>query len=117
MENYHKKPSAIYIKEDIYNRIVTFPKIPYPLVPVKNPKQQIIEKVKKDNYTFKQLFEEFKKVKIPTVEEAKLEKERHIKPKGKFAYHYSRGMITAYNNSTELYDKAVSYTHLRAHET
>lgn len=105
LENYHKKPSAIYIKEDIYNRIVTFPKIPYPLVPVKNPKQQIIEKVKKDNYTFKQLFEEFKKVKIPTVEEAKLEKERHIKPKGKFAYHYSRGMITAYNNSTELYDK------------
>ncbi len=105
LENYHKKPSAIYIKEDIYNRIVTFPKIPYPLVPVKNPKQQIIEKVKKDNYTFKQLFEEFKKAKIPTVEEAKLEKERHIKPKGKFAYHYSRGMITAYNNSTELYDK------------
>lgn len=105
LENYHKKPSAVYIKEDIYNRIVTFPKTPYPLVPVKNPKQQIIEKVKKDNYTFKQLFEEFKKAKIPTVEEAKLEKERHIKPKGKFAYHYSRGMITAYNNSTELYDK------------
>lgn len=105
LENYHKEPYPLYIKENIYNRIVTFPKNPYPLVSVKNPKKEIIEKVKKDNYTFKQLFKEFKKAKIPTSEEAKLEKERHIKPKGKFAYHYSRGMITAYNNSKELYDR------------
>ncbi len=111
LENYHKEPSSIYIKEDTYNRIVTFPKIPYPLVAVQNPKKEIIEKVKKDNYTFKQLFEEFKQAKIPNLEEAKLEKERHIKPKGKFAYHYARGMITAYNNSKELYDKV--YKNLR----
>ena len=105
LENYHKKPASIYIKENTYNRIVTFPKTPYPLVPVQNPKKGIIEKVTKDNYTFKQLFEEFKKAKFPTPEEIKLEKERHIKTNGKFAYHYSRGMITAYNNSKELYDK------------
>lgn len=105
LENYHKDPYPLYIKEDKYNRIVTFPKNPYPLVAVQNPKKVIIEKVKKDNYTFKQLFEEFRKAKLPTTEEVKLEKERHIKPKGKFAYHYSRGMITAYNNSKELYDR------------
>lgn len=105
LENYHKEPYSLYIKEDKYSRIVTFPKNPYPIVPVQNPTKNIVEKVKKDNYTFKQLFKEFKKAKIPTAEEAKLEKERHIKPKGKFAYHYSRGMITAYNNSKELYDK------------
>ena len=52
LENYHKQPYPIYIKEDIYNRIVTFPKVPYPLVAVQNPKKEIIEKVKKDNYTF-----------------------------------------------------------------
>lgn len=105
LENYHKEPHPIYIKETIYNRIVTFPKNPYPLVAVKNSQKETIEKITKDNYTFKQLFEEFKKVKLPSTEEAKLEKEKHIKPKGKFAYHYSRGMITAFNNSKKLYDR------------
>lgn len=105
LENYHKEPHPIYIKETIYNRIVTFPKNPYPLVAVKNPQKETIEKITKDNYTFKQLFEEFKKAKLPSPEEAKLEKEKHIKPKGKFAYHYSRGMITAFNNSKKLYDR------------
>lgn len=105
LENYHKQPYSLYIKENKYNRIVTFPKKPYPIVPVKNPNKIVEEKVKKDTYTFKQLFEEFKEMKLPTDEEAKLEKEKHIKPNGKFAYHYSRGMITAFNNSKDLYDK------------
>ncbi len=105
LENYHKNPYPLYIKEEKYNRIITFPKIPYPLIPVINPTKQVVEKTKKENYTFKQLFEEFKKAKLPNNEEIKLEKEKHIKPKGKFAYHYSRGMLTAYHNSKELYDK------------
>lgn len=105
LENYHKDPYPLYIKEEKYNRIVTFPKKPYPLVSVKDPKKDIVEKVKKDNYTFKQLFEDFEKLKLPTPEEIKLEKEKHIKPKGKFARHYARGLISAYNNSEPLYDK------------
>lgn len=44
-------------------------------------------------------------MKLPNDEEVKLEKEKHIKPNGKFAYHYSRGMITAFHNSEDLYDK------------
>lgn len=74
LENYHKEPYPLYIKEDKYNRIVTFPKDPYPLVSVKNPKKEIIEKVKKDNYTFKQLYEKFEEAKMLTKEEAQLEK-------------------------------------------
>lgn len=105
LENYHKQPYSLYIKETKYNRIYTFPKIPYPLVPVKNPHKKIVEKIKKDNYTFKQLFEEFKKNKLPSPEEIKLGKEKHVKPRGKYSYNYSRGMITAYNNSEGLYDK------------
>lgn len=105
LENYHKAPSPIYIEEEKYNRIVTFPSKPYPLVPVKNPHQEVIERINKDTYTFKKLFEEFKEMKLPNAEEIKLEKEYHIKPKGKFAYHYSRGMMTAFNNSEPLYDK------------
>ena len=59
----------------------------------------------------KLLFENFKNAKLPTSEEIKLEKETHIKPIGKYAYNYSRGMITAYNNSKELYD--IAYKELR----
>lgn len=105
LENYHKGPYSLYIKEEKYNRIVTFPKKPYPLVPVRNPNKVVEQKIKKDTYTFKQLFNEFKEMKLPNDEEVKLEKEKHIKPNGKFAYHYSRGMITAFHNSEDLYDK------------
>lgn len=105
LENYHKNPYSLYIKEEKCNRIVTFPKKPYPLVPVRNPNKAIEQKIKKDTYTFKQLFDEFKEMKLPNDEEVKLEKEKHIKPNGKFAYHYSRGMITAFHNSEDLYDK------------
>lgn len=105
LENYHKEPYSLYVKEEKYNRIITFPKKPYPIVPVKNPNKIREEKVKKDTYTFKQLFEEFKEMKLPNNEEVKLEKEKHIKPNGKFAYHYSRSMLTAYHNSEDLYDK------------
>lgn len=105
LENYHKNPYSLYIKEEKYNRIFTFPKKPYPLVSVKNPNKAVEQKIKKDTYTFKQLFDEFKGMKLPNDEEVKLEKEKHIKPNGKFAYHYSRGMITAFHNSEDLYDK------------
>ena len=46
LENYHKDPTPLYIKESKYNRIVTFPKTPYPLVPVKDPKAELVEKKK-----------------------------------------------------------------------
>lgn len=106
LENYHKQPTPLYIKENKYNRIVTFPKVPYPLVSVKDPKKEIIDKVKKDNYTFKQLYEKFEEEKMLTKEEAQLEKKYHVRPKNKpFGRHYCRSMITAFHNSKELYDK------------
>lgn len=105
LENYHKEPYPLYVQEKKYNKISTFPQKPYPLVSVKNPNIEIIEKTRKDNYTFKQLFEEFKEMKLPTDFEIKLEKEKHIKPKGKFGRHYARGMITAFHNCEPLYDK------------
>ena len=113
MENYHKNPTPLYIKEDKYNRIVTFPKVPYPLVSVENPKKQIVDKVKKENYTFKQLYEKFEEEKMLTKEEMQMEKKYHIRPKNKpFGRHYCHGMITAYHNSVALYDKV--YKDLRA---
>lgn len=113
LENYHRNPVPLYIKQKIYDKIVTFPKNPYPLVPVLDPKKSTIEKVKKENYTFKQLFEKFKETKMLTKEEEKLEKTHHIRPKNKpFSRNYCRGMTTAFHNSKGLYDKV--YKELRA---
>lgn len=113
LENYHKNPYPLYINENIYNRIVTFPSSPYPLIPVKDPKKDIVEKTKKDNLTFKQLFEKFQETKLLTKEEQLLEKTHHIRPENKpFGRHYCRGMVTAFHNSTPLYNKV--YKDLRA---
>lgn len=113
LENYHKNPTSLYIKEDKYNRIVTFPKVPYPLVPVSNPKNEVVEKVQKDNYTFKQLYEKFKETKMLTKEEEQQEKKYHTRPKNKpFGRHYCRSLVTAFHNSTALYDRV--YKDLRA---
>lgn len=111
LENYHKDPYPLYIKKSIYDRIVTFPKVPYPLVPVENPRKIVEKRVQRDNYTFKQLYEEFAIIKLPNKEERMRDKHYHIKPKGKYAYGYSRGLITAFHNCTELYDKV--YKELR----
>lgn len=113
LENYHKEPYALYIKEDKYNRIAIFPKNPYPLVSVKDPNRELIEKIKKDNYTFKQLYEKFKDAKMLTKEEEQLEKKYHIRPDNKpFGRHYCLGMKTAFNNSKDLHDKV--YKDLKA---
>lgn len=104
LENYHKNPTPLKVKQKKYDRIVTFPKKPYPLVPVETITSDIHRKNKR-NYTFKQVFEEMRKLLFPTKEEIKLELEYHIKPEGKYAYHNSQNMITAYHNSTGLYDK------------
>lgn len=113
LENYHKNPHSLYIQEDIYNKIVTFPKNPYPLVPVENPNKKLENQVKKENYTFKQLYEKFKEAKMLTKEEMQMEKKYHIRPKNKpFGRHYCHGMETSFHNSKELHDRV--YKDLRA---
>lgn len=113
LENYHKNPSPLYVKEEKYNRIVTFPKKPYPLVSVKNPNKKLEDEIKKENYTFKQLYEKFKEAKMLTKEEMQLEKKYHIRPKDKnFGMHYCNGLTTAFHNSEALYNKV--YKNLRA---
>ncbi len=72
----------------------------------------MVDKVKKDNYTFKQLYEKFREVKMLTKEEEQLEKKYHIRPKDKpFGRCYCLSMKTAFNNSKSLHDKV--YKELR----
>ena len=73
-------------------------------MPVNDPKKQIRKKLSKENYTFNQVFNIFKDVKIPTKEEMKLEKTKNIKAKGKFARQYSLNIINAFNYAEELHD-------------
>ena len=113
LENYHKKPYPLYVIKEKYNKIVTFPKNPYPLVAVNNPQKNVVEKTKKENYTFEQLYQKFKEAKMLTPEEDQLEKKYHIRPKNKpFGRHYCRSMVTAFHNCKELYD--IVYKDLRA---
>lgn len=112
LENWLKEPFPIKVERAKYDTIVTFTcfpktKEPYPLVPVDNVEASIHRKNKR-NYTFKQVFKEMEKVLFPTKEEIKLELNQHIKPVGKFAYHNSSNMRSAYNNSRGLYDKIYS---------
>lgn len=103
LENYHTTPYPLKIKQEKYDRIATFSRQNYPLVPVENITTDIHRKNKK-NYTFKQVFEEFKENMFPTKEEIQIEKNLHIKPDGKLAYSNSNHMITAYNQCQILYD-------------
>lgn len=82
LENYHKELTPLKIKKEKFDRIATFSKRNYPLVPVTNSNSTIQRKNKR-NYTFKQVFEEMKSLKFPTKEEIKLEKEKHLKPERK----------------------------------
>lgn len=104
LENYHKEPKPIYIKKSIYDRIATFPIKPYPLVPVENINQNKLEIIKKNTYTFKQLYEEYRTLYFPTRQERYSEKNYNRRTGKKLTYNYSRGLATAYNCCQKLYD-------------
>lgn len=113
LENYHNNPTPLYIKETKFKRIVFFPPNPYPLIPVADPTKELVEKITKENYTFKQLFEDFERTKLLTKKEMQIEKTYHIRPKDKpFGRHYCRALISAYHNCEALYDRV--YKDLRA---
>lgn len=111
LENYHKSPTPIKIKKNKYDQIVFFSKANYPLVPVENITSSIHRQDKR-NYTFKQVFEEMKENTLPTKEEMLLEKKMHIRAKNKLGRSTAAHLYTAYNHSTEFYDKI--YRELRA---
>ena len=87
LENYHKQPYSLYISEEKYNKIITFPRKPYPIIAVRNPRNEILKDTKKNTYTLKQLFEEYKELKFPTAEEGQYERHYHIRAKGKISYN------------------------------
>ena len=104
LEQYNKDPRPIYIKTSKYNRISAFSSSLYPIVPVDDPKKLIELRENRNNYTFKQLYEEFAKLKFPTQDEITLERTKNIKPKNKFVFNYARKLIKGYEFSSKLHN-------------
>ena len=94
LEDYYKNPTPIYVKKAKYDRICVFANKNYPLIPVDNPKLKKYRK--KDEYTFEDVYKEFIKIKFLTDEEMILAKEKNIKIKGKYSYHYTRQVLTVH---------------------
>lgn len=61
--------------------------------------------INKSDYTFSQVFEEYKSKKFPTKEEIEYEKRNHIKAKGKLGKSVSSNLQSAYNKCNILYDR------------
>ena len=62
-------------------------------------------KIDKSDYTFSQVFEEYKKKYFPTKEEIEIEKETHQKARGKLGKVYSSCLQTTYNHCKILHNK------------
>lgn len=62
-------------------------------------------KIDKSDYTFSQVYEEYKNKYFPTKEEAKIERETHKKTKGKLGISTASGLQSSYNNCTSLYNR------------
>jgi integrase len=102
LEEFHKKPTPIYIKQAKYDRISTPSNFGYSLIPVENPKLEKYKMVQKERYTFAQVYEDFAKQKILTKEEMKEAKERNIKVKGKLSTSVSRQYTSCYRYTEKL---------------
>ena len=112
LEEYNRNPFPLYIKRKTYERVVTFPANPYPLIPVDNIGKAKEKVVKKEAFTFREVYEELKALKFPTEAEIEMEKEMHIKAKGKIGYNYARSVSSAYKSLQTLHDRI--YKDLRA---
>ena len=65
-------------------------------------------RINKLSYTFKQLYDEWEKIFIPTKEERKLMRETHITIKGKLGLSNSMGLLSAVKRFKSLWDKKYS---------
>ena len=70
--------------------------------------------IEKQDYTFKQVYEEYSNKYFPTPEEVKIEKETHEKAKGKFGMSNANNLKSAYKKCGDLYNKP--YKSLKKHD-
>lgn len=103
IREYDNKHYDIYIDEEKYKNICKFTKL----------KSNILidtgeERIDRSGYTFKQVYEEWKKIYFPTKEEIENEKLTHKKTHGKLGKANMGNLQSAFKNSKILHDRIYS---------
>lgn len=104
LEEFHKHPRPVYISNEVYKRIETYPTQPYNLIPTNNVNTRKAYELHKKNATFQEVFEMLKEEKFPTPEEVKEEKLHHTRVYGKISWKYAAGLMSIYRKCIKLYD-------------
>lgn len=103
LRNYNNNPYEIFIDFEKYNKILQFSKLPSKVI-IKS-KNEIVDKT---NYTFKQVYDGFEKLYIPTKEERNKMRKEHIKIKGKLGFSNSMGLMAANKKFEKLWNERYS---------
>lgn len=107
LRDYNNKPYDIYVKEEIYNKVIKFIELPAKVI-IKNNNIDLTDRT---NYTFKQVYEEYAKLNFPTKEEIAKERETHEKAKGKFTSDTMYVRKSAFKQAEKLHN--IPYVNLR----
>lgn len=105
--DYSRNPYNIVISHQKFERIISFAKLPSSVIDAST----IIEEEDRTGYTFKQVYEDWKKLYFPAKDEIIREKLTHKKAKGKLSKSNMGNLAAAFNNSKKLHDKL--YRNLR----
>ena len=105
LRDYNNTPYNIYVKEEIYNKVIKFIELPSKIL-IKN--NNLTDRT---NYTFKQVYEEYAKLNFPTKDEIALERETHMKAKGKFTSDTMYVRKSAFKQAETLHN--IPYVNLR----
>lgn len=105
LEEYHKKPTPIYIKQAKFDKIFLPANFDYPLIPVENPKLEKYRMLQKDKYTFARVYEEFAKQKLLTDEEIIQVKTTNTNIKGKYSLSKSIAFRAYYKHTKKLHNR------------
>lgn len=107
LRDYNNTPYDIYVKEEIYNKVIKFIELPSKIL-IKNNNIDLTDRT---NYTFKQVYEEYAKLNFPTKDEIALERETHMKAKGKFTSDTMYVRKSAFKQAETLHN--IPYVNLR----
>lgn len=107
LRDYNNTPYNIYVKEEIYNKVIKFIELPSKIL-IKNNNIDLTDRT---NYTFKQVYEEYAKLNFPTKDEIALERETHMKAKGKFTSDTMYVRKSAFKQAEILHN--IPYVNLR----
>lgn len=107
LRNYTNNPWDITVEKEKMNKIVKFIDLPSKLI----TKEQELTIVDRTYYTFEQVYKEWSDLYYPTKEEIEIEKNTHIRAKGKFTRSHMANYRAAYNKCEKLYN--IPYRNLR----